>query len=48
MKKWLPEVLGTAGYGLLVTGLFVQFGPGVALIVGGALLILAAIKVVGQ
>lgn len=46
MKKWLPEALGTAGYCLLVTGLYIQFGPGVALIVGGTLLVGAAIKMV--
>lgn len=46
MKKWLPEVLGTAGYCLLVAGLHVQFGPGVALIAGGALLLAGAYKAV--
>ena len=46
MKNWLPEVIGTAGYYLFVAGLYLQFGPGVALMVGGALLIAAALKMV--
>lgn len=46
MKKWLPELLGTAGYCLLVAGLYEQFGAGVALIVAGGLLLAAAIKAV--
>lgn len=44
--KWLPEILGTAGYCLLVAGLYVQFGAGVALMVGGSLLLAGAIKMV--
>ncbi|WP_242173791.1 MULTISPECIES: hypothetical protein [unclassified Pseudomonas] len=46
MKTWLPELVGTAGYCLLVAGLHVQFGPGWALMAGGGLLLVAAIKVV--
>lgn len=48
MKTWLPELIGTAGFGLLVAGLYVQFGPGWALMAGGVLLLAAAIKVVRQ
>ncbi|UVK83810.1 hypothetical protein LOY46_03610 [Pseudomonas sichuanensis] len=44
--KWLPEILGTVGYCLLVAGLYVQFGAGVALMVGGGLLLAGAIKMV--
>lgn len=46
MKTLLPEIIGTAGYCLLVAGLFVQFGEGVAMIVGGALLLAVAVKAV--
>ncbi|GEM_PF-3993558 len=46
MKKWLPEVIGTAGFCLFVAGLYLQFGPGVALMVGGVLLMAAALKMV--
>ncbi|WP_449103329.1 hypothetical protein [Pseudomonas veronii] len=46
MKKMLPELVGTAGYCLFVAGLHVEFGPGVAMIVGGALLLAAALKAV--
>jgi hypothetical protein len=46
MKKWLPESVGTVGYCLLVAGLHVQFGGGVALMIGGGLLLLGAIKAV--
>jgi hypothetical protein len=46
MKTWLPEILGTAGYCLLVAGLYVQFGPGVAMMVGGGLLLAVAVKAV--
>ena len=46
MKKMLPEFVGTAGYCLLVAGLYVQFGPGWALIVGGVGLVASAIKAV--
>ena len=46
MKKMLPEIVGTAGYCLLVAGLYVQFGPGWALIVGGIGLVAGAIKAV--
>lgn len=42
MKKYLPDVLGAAGYGLLVAGLYAQFGPGVALMAGGVLLMIGA------
>lgn len=42
MKKYLPDVLGAAGYGLLVAGLYVQFGPGVAQMAGGVLLMAGA------
>ena len=42
MKKYLPDVLGAAGYCLLVAGLYVQFGPGVALMAGGVLLMAGA------
>lgn len=38
MKRLLPEALGTAGYGLLCGGLYVVFGTGVAMCVGGTLL----------
>lgn len=48
MKKMLPEIIGTAGFCLLVAGLHVQFGPGWALIVGGVLLLAAALKAVQQ
>lgn len=44
--KWLPELIGTAGYCLLVAGLGIQFGMGVALMVGGGLLLVGAIKMV--
>lgn len=46
MKNWLPELIGTAGFGLFVAGLYVQFGPGWALIAGGVLLLAAAIKLI--
>ncbi|ERH56529.1 hypothetical protein [Pseudomonas simiae] len=48
MKNWLPELIGTAGFCLFVSGLYVQFGPGWALMAGGALLLAAAIKAVRQ
>lgn len=38
MKKMLPDLLGTAGLCLLVSGLLLLYGPGVALAVGGVLL----------
>ena len=38
MKKMLPDLLGTAGLCLLVSGLLLLYGPGVALVVGGVLL----------
>ena len=38
MKKMLPDVLGTAGLCLLVSGLLLLYGLGVALAVGGVLL----------
>ncbi|MFV2949624.1 hypothetical protein [Pseudomonas japonica] len=43
--KWLPESIGTAGFCLLVAGLYVQFGAGVALMFGGGLMLAGAIKV---
>lgn len=46
MKTWIPELIGTAGFCLLVSGLYVQFGPGWALMAGGVLLLGGAIKVV--
>ncbi|WP_170320301.1 MULTISPECIES: hypothetical protein [Pseudomonas] len=46
MKKMLPELVGTAGFCLFVAGLHIEFGPGIAMIVGGALLLGAAIKLV--
>ena len=42
MKKMLPDLLGTAGFCLLVSGLFVLYGYGVALVVGGVLLMAGA------
>lgn len=42
MKKALPDLLGTAGYCLLVGGLYVRFGLGEALLVGGALMMVGA------
>jgi hypothetical protein len=42
MKKYIPDSLGAAGYCLLVAGLYVQFGLGVALIGGGVLLMVGA------
>jgi hypothetical protein len=42
MKKYIPDLLGAAGYCLLVVGLNVQFGLGVALIAGGVLLMAGA------
>ncbi|MEI2829701.1 hypothetical protein [Pseudomonas mosselii] len=44
--KWLPESIGTAGFCLFVAGLYVQFGEGVALMVGGGLLVAGAAKAV--
>ncbi|NKF30479.1 hypothetical protein HER21_28835 [Pseudomonas sp. BGM005] len=38
MKKMLPDLLGTAGLCLLVSGLLVLYGWGVALAGGGVLL----------
>jgi len=46
MRKVLPELVGTAGFCLFATGLYLQFGAGVALIVGGVLLMAAALKAV--
>jgi hypothetical protein len=42
MKKYIPDLLGAAGYCLLVAGLYAQFGPGVALMGGGVLLMVGA------
>lgn len=42
MKRLLPDLLGSAGYCLLIGGLYVRFGLGVALIAGGALMMLGA------
>ena len=42
MKNYFPDLLGAAGYCLLVAGLYVQFGPGVALMAGGVLLMIGA------
>lgn len=42
MKKLLPEALGAVGFGLLSWGLYLQFGAGVAMTVGGLLLMGAA------
>lgn len=42
MKRLLPDLLGSAGYCLLAAGLYVRFGLGVALIAGGALMMLGA------
>lgn len=44
--KWLPESIGTAGFCLFVAGLYVQFGAGVALMVGGGLMLAGAVKAV--
>lgn len=38
MKKLLPEALGMAGFCLLSWGLYLQFGAGVAMMVGGPLM----------
>lgn len=38
MKRYLPDLLGSAGYCLLIGGLYVRFGLGVALIAGGILM----------
>lgn len=43
MKKMLPELIGTAGYGLSVAGCYVLWGPGTALLAGGLALILGAL-----
>jgi hypothetical protein len=42
MKKYLPDLLGAAGYCLLTAGLYAQFGSGVALITGGVLMMVGA------
>lgn len=42
MKKMLPELVGTAGYGLCVAGCYLLWGAGVAMLAGGVALILGA------
>lgn len=48
MKNWLPELIGTLGFCLLVAGIHIQFGAGLALMAGGAMCLAGAIKVVGR
>jgi hypothetical protein len=40
MKKLVPDLLGVAGYCQLIAGLYLSFGLGLALAVGGALMLL--------
>lgn len=42
MKKLIPEALGLAGFCLLFAGLYLQLGAGVAMIVCGPLMMVAA------
>lgn len=42
MKRHIPDVLGTAGFCLLLSGLYLQFGGAAALMAGGPLLMVGA------
>ena len=43
MKTLLTDLVGLVGLGCLAAGLYIQFGTGPALIVGGALLLSVAV-----
>ncbi|CBJ37887.1 conserved exported protein of unknown function [Ralstonia solanacearum CMR15] len=43
MKTLLIDAVGLAGLGCLAAGVHIQFGPGPALIVAGAVLLLGAV-----
>lgn len=42
MKRHIPDVLGVAGFCLLLIGLYLRFGIAAALMVGGPLLMVGA------
>lgn len=43
LKSLLIDLVGLAGFAVLVSGLFLQFGLAVALIAAGALMVIYAI-----
>lgn len=48
MKTLLIDAVGLAGLGCLAAGVHLQFGPGPALIVAGAVLLLVALRRAAQ
>lgn len=45
MRKIIRELVGTAGYCLLLAGLYEWLGAGLAMTIGGALMIVAALMI---